>query len=174
MTTTTRTVATIAALTLREASRRRVLLALALGAGVLQLARAALDPRPSRATPRAMAGLLTLGVVGAAGWGPAPLAAAAARHRRDALRKQHQELFDVVAVDHGDVLAIQLHLDAVGHARQRSGPHANDGRDPASLAVRAGRLRCGRGYCTAAGAVSAWPDGLDGGRRVHAALHARP
>lgn len=51
-------------------------LAAALVAGLLQLARAAADPRPARATPRAMGGILALGVAGAAVWQPAPLAAA--------------------------------------------------------------------------------------------------
>ena len=51
-------------------------LALALLAGLIQLARAAVDPRPARAAPRAMAGILALGVLSAAAWQPAPLAAA--------------------------------------------------------------------------------------------------
>jgi hypothetical protein len=50
-------------------------LALALLAGLIQLARAAADPRPARAAPRAMAGILALGVLSAAAWQPAPLAA---------------------------------------------------------------------------------------------------
>ena len=51
-------------------------LALALAAGLIQLARAAADPRPARAAPRAMGGILALGVLSAAFWQPAPLAAA--------------------------------------------------------------------------------------------------
>lgn len=51
-------------------------LALALAAGLIQLARAAMDPQPARAAPRAMSGVLALGVLSAAVWQPAPLAAA--------------------------------------------------------------------------------------------------
>ncbi|MEO7703938.1 MAG: hypothetical protein ABIV92_04790, partial [Thermoflexales bacterium] len=51
-------------------------LAVALVAGLIQLARAAVDPRPARAAPRAMGGILALCVVSAAVWQPAPLAAA--------------------------------------------------------------------------------------------------
>ena len=51
-------------------------LAVALAAGLIQLARAAMDPHPARSAPRAMGGILALGVVGAAASQPAPLAAA--------------------------------------------------------------------------------------------------
>jgi len=51
-------------------------LAVALVAGLIQLARAAADPRPARAAPRAMGGILALGVAGAAAWQPATMAAA--------------------------------------------------------------------------------------------------
>lgn len=51
-------------------------LAVALVAGLIQLARAAMDPQPARAAPRAMGGILALGVLSASVWQPAPLAAA--------------------------------------------------------------------------------------------------